>query len=108
MKPRPVVPRERAVRDVDEAVAHYLAQASPKAAAFIDDLERAFGHIGRMPTAGPPRHAHELNIPGLRVWPLRRYPYIVFYVERAEHVDVWRVLHAHRDIPQWMRAPSDD
>ena len=34
---------------------------------------------------------------------LRRYPYIIFCVERDDHIDVWRVLHAHRDIAVWMR-----
>jgi toxin ParE1/3/4 len=28
----------------------------------------------------------------------------VFYVEREDHIDVWRVVHAQRDIPAWMRA----
>ena len=42
---------------------------------------------------------HELNLPGLRSWPLTHYPYLVFYLERADHVDVWRVLHGQRDIP---------
>ena len=35
-------------------------------------------------------------------WPLRKYPYLVFYVEQADHIDVWRVLHMKRDIPAWM------
>ncbi|ENO88947.1 plasmid stabilization system [Thauera aminoaromatica S2] len=35
-----------------------------------------------------------------------RYPYLVFYVERADHIDVWRVLHGERDIPAWMQAPD--
>ena len=39
-------------------------------------------------------------------WPLRRYPYFVFYVEREDHLDVWRVLHAQRDIPAWMQDPE--
>ena len=39
----------------------------------------------------------------LRSWPLRGYPYLVFYVERDDHVDVWRLLHAERDIPAWLR-----
>ena len=43
--------------------------------------------------------AHELNLPGLRAWPLTRYPCLVFEVERSDHVDVWRVLHGQRDIP---------
>ena len=41
-------------------------------------------------------------MPGLRHWLLQSCPYLAFYVERADHLDVWRVLHAERDIPQWM------
>jgi len=37
---------------------------------------------------------------------LPRYPYLVFYVEHADHIDVWRVLHGQRDIPAWMREPE--
>ena len=54
-----------------------------------------------------PRWAHELGLPGLRAWPLTRSPYLVFHVERAGHVDVWRVLHTHRDIAAWMQAPDE-
>lgn len=71
MRARPVVPREQANQDIDDAV------------------------------------THDLNLPGLRAWPLTRYPYLVFYVERSDHVDVWRVLHAQRDIPAWMQEPGD-
>ena len=38
----------------------------------------------------------------MRFWPLGRYRDLVFYVECDEHIDVWRVLHAQRDIPAWM------
>ncbi|AWI60196.1 plasmid stabilization system protein ParE [Sinorhizobium fredii] len=37
---------------------------------------------------------------------LKRYPYLVFYRDQPGHVDVWRVLHAKRDIPQWMQEPN--
>ncbi|WP_137894540.1 type II toxin-antitoxin system RelE/ParE family toxin [Ramlibacter sp. 2FC] len=107
MKAKPVIPRERASRDVDEALAYYLGEGSEQAAlGFIDALADAYAHIGRHPATGSPRHAHELNLPGLRSWPLTRYPYLVFYVERADHIDVWRVLHGQRDIPAWMREPD--
>ena len=49
------------------------------------------------------QYAHELNLPGLRFWPLKRFPYLVFYVEHASHIDVWRVLHGKRDIPVWLQ-----
>lgn len=104
MTAKAVVPREHAQRDVEEAIAYYLAaDAEPAALGFIDALERAYAHIGRHPGTGSPRYAHELQLPGLRSWPLNRYPYLVFYIERAEHIDVWRVLHGQRDIPAWMQ-----
>ncbi|MBN9695361.1 MAG: type II toxin-antitoxin system RelE/ParE family toxin [Zoogloea sp.] len=107
MKTKPVVPREQARRDVDETVAFYLNEGAEQAAlGFIDALETAYTHIGRHPATGSPRYAHELNLQGLRIWPLSRYPHLVFYMERPDHVDVWRVLHGQRDIPAWMHSPD--
>jgi toxin ParE1/3/4 len=107
MRVRPVVPRAQARRDIEEAIAHDLAEDSAQAAmGFVDALEQAFTHIGRHPAAGSPRYAHELNLPALRCWPLKRYPYLAFYVERDDHVDVWRILHGQRDIPAWLQAPE--
>jgi toxin ParE1/3/4 len=37
---------------------------------------------------------------------LSRYPYLLFYVERQDHIDVWRVLHSQRDIPAWLQVPG--
>ena len=107
MRARQVVPRLEAQQDTDEAIDYYLEEgAGPAALAFIDALEQAFAHLGRHPAIGSLRYAHELNLPGLRCWPLRRYPYLIFYVERDDHVDVWRVLHAERDIPSWMQGTA--
>ena len=105
MKTRPVVPRAAASRDVDRTIDYYLREGSGAAAlGFIAALEKAYRYISRAPASGSPRYAHELDIPGLRCWPLRGYPHIVFYVERAEHIDVWRVLHGERDIPETLRS----
>lgn len=107
MKAKPVVPREQAGRDVDDAVAYYLGEGDGQAAlGFIDALQQAYAHISRHPATGSPRYAHALDLPGLRFWPLTRYPHLVFYVEQADYVDVWRVLHGQRDIPAWMREPE--
>jgi toxin ParE1/3/4 len=58
---------------------------------------------------GGDRYAHALDLPGLRFWPCTRYPYLVFYAERDEQIEVWRVLHTSRDIPRWLieRDPID-
>ncbi len=104
MKPLPVIPRKLAQRDVEDAIGHYLKEGADEAAlGFIDALERAFMQIGRRPESGSARYAHELNLPGLRSWPLKRYPYLVFYVIQDAHIDVWRILHARRDIPTCMQ-----
>jgi toxin ParE1/3/4 len=106
VKVKAVIPRELALRDVDEAIDHYLGEGGVTAALdFVEALEKAYAHIGRHPATGSPRYAHELNLPGLRSWPLTRFPYLIFYFEHDDHVDVWRVLHGKRDIPAWMGEP---
>lgn len=93
MKSKPVVPREQARQDVEDAVTCYLAEDAETAAlGFIDALVQAYAHIGRHPATGSPQYAHELNLPGLRSWPLNRYPCLVVYVEHPDHVDVWRIF----------------
>ncbi len=108
MKAKPLVLRALAEQDIDRAIEYYLGENAEQAAlGFIEALEQAFAHVGRNPATGSSRYAHALSIPDLRFWPLTRYPYLVFYIERSDHIDVWRVLHAHLDIPTWMKAPDD-
>lgn len=104
MMQKPIIPRELANQDVDNALAYYLEEQAEKAAlGFVDALERAYKQISRHPASGSARYTHALDLPGLRFWPLQRYPYLVFYVERDEHIDVWRILHESNDIATWMR-----
>ena len=106
---RPVVPRRAAVEDVHAAIEHYRTNVGPGVAvAFVDAIEQTFDLLAQHPAAGSPRYAHELDLPGLRSHPIAGFPFLVFYGERADHVDVWRVLHGHRDIPESLRMPPDD
>ena len=107
MTVKPVVTRELADRDANDAVAYQADEGTVSVAlGFIDALEQAYTQIAHHPGTGSPRHGHELDLPGLRSWALPRYPYLVFYVERPDRIDVWRVLHAQRDIPAWMHSPQ--
>lgn len=102
-RPKAVIPRELANTDVQAAIDHYLSEAGTDTAlGFVDTLEKAYLHLARQPASGSPRYAHQLGLADLRFWPLGRFPYLVFYVERDDHIDVWRVLHERRDIPAWM------
>ena len=98
-----LIPRQQANRDIDEILPCYLDEGSPQARlGFIDALEQAFAQLACFPASGSVHHAHELNLPGLRFWPLKDYPHLVFYLEKPDHIDIWRVLHGRRDIPAWL------
>ena len=104
---KPVELRLRAAEDVDVAIGHYQREGGASLAVrFIDAFERAVGHLAQHPSSGSLRLSYELHIPDLRVWPLATFPNLVFYVDHAEHVDVWRVLHAHLDLPTWLASPD--
>lgn len=104
---KPLVRRARADQDVLDALDYYLEVSDQAAAGFVDTIEKAYAHIRRAPGTGSPRYGHELNLPGLRFWPCTRYPYLVFYVDLEDRVEVWRVLHGQRDIPRWLQEDGD-
>ena len=108
MSAKPSVLRARARRDIDEAVERYLNEAGPAITlAFVDALEDALRGIGERPAVGSSRYALDLDIPGLRFRPAGKFPHLIFYVETGLEIDVWRVLHGARDIPEWMREPGE-
>ncbi|MBS0380127.1 MAG: type II toxin-antitoxin system RelE/ParE family toxin [Proteobacteria bacterium] len=108
MTAKPVALRELAHRDVEEALEYHLTEAGLEIALrFIDGLERVYSQIGAHPEAGSSRYAIELSLPQLRSWTLGDFPYLVFYAESEHTVDVWRVLHGARDIPNWMREGAE-
>ncbi len=103
MSARRIVQSALAQSDVEAAVDYYLHEAGTDVARrFIDAIEASLRTISHRPATGSPRHAHELNLPGLRSQRLKRFPYLLFYAERADHIDLWRVLHAQRDMAAWL------
>jgi toxin ParE1/3/4 len=104
---KPVLLRDLARRDVEAAVDYYVRIAGPDVAlSFIDALQSAYRAIGDRPALGSPRYAQELVLPGLRSLAVKGFPYLVFYIERDDHIDIWRVLHGRRDIPSRMQEPG--
>lgn len=96
---KPVVRLLQADLDVEEAIAYYAVEAPHMELSFLDALEKTYSHIQRHPGTGSLRYSHALDIPGLRFWPCQRFPQMVFYVERDDHIALVRVLHGSRDIP---------
>lgn len=104
MTAKPVIPTRLARQDVEDELTYYLVDEGSEQAAlgFIAEIEHAYAHLAKHPNIGSPRYAYELDIPGLRSWPLDRYPHVIFYLERKDYVEVWRVLNGKRDIPSWL------
>jgi toxin ParE1/3/4 len=101
--------RALAANDIEEAAAYYRDEAGMQVALeFIDALEAAINHLRLHPLTGSLRFAYELEIPELRSWPLRRFPYLVFYVPDDDRVDIWRVLHARQDIPTHLTSDQPE
>ncbi len=97
---RPVRLRALASADIERAADYDVREAGTVVATrFVDAIEIAVGRIGRSPQSGSLRFAYELEIPGLRVRSVPRFPYLVFYVVGEEVIDVWRVPHTRRDLP---------
>lgn len=104
-----VVLRDFARRDVEDAVDWFRDEVDTETALrFVDSFDAALNHLSKHPRTGSPRYATELELPGLRSWPLDGFPYPVFYVVADDVVDVWRVLHAHRDVPAWLSMTEAD
>jgi toxin ParE1/3/4 len=100
---KPVVPSISANWDVRDAVDYYTDEGGEAVAnRFLEELESTYVLIQASPGAGSPRYEHELGIENVRNRRLRRYPYLVFYAERPDRIDILRVLHARRDIPAYL------
>lgn len=92
---------QRAVEDISTATDTYLTEAGVHvASSFLDRLERALVRISEHPASGSPRYALNLDLPNLRSIRVTNFPYLIFYTEAPDGLEVWRVLHGARDIPQ--------
>jgi len=61
--------------------------------------------LSRMPGMGSPRYAEVSLVRGVRMLAIKDFEnYLLFYLEREDSVDVIRVLHGARDIPEALQS----
>jgi toxin ParE1/3/4 len=83
-------------REFLEAVQWYLADGSQAVAEqFEAAVQRALLVLGLMPHAGTPGYE------GVRLWPLKRFPYTLIYRVRGELVTVVAMAHQRREPTYW-------
>ena len=44
----------------------------------------------------------------MHIYPHYSEKTLIFYVEHPDHIDVWRVLHGKRDIPDWLLGDASE
>jgi toxin ParE1/3/4 len=108
VKSKPAIARAQALADIDSATSGYEINGGRSVAVqFSHAMQAAFTKVRQTPGAGSPRWSQLLGIPNLRSTRLKKFPWLVFYIEQSDHLDIWRVLHAHSDIAGILDPDSD-
>ena len=94
-----LVLQRRMMRDLTDARAYYRREAPHMVGEFARTVDAEFQHLRQHPGTGSPRYGFLLGMPGLRSWPVKRFPYVIFFLDQDDHLTVVRVLHQARDIP---------
>jgi toxin ParE1/3/4 len=84
----------RAYADIAD-IHEYTSQHSPRAATAVVAQVRVTSRLlARYPALG-----RETNIPGVRVFPTVRYPYLIYHKVQQDELIVIHVRHGRRDAP---------
>jgi toxin ParE1/3/4 len=91
----PVLLRQEASEDVEEARDYYEAQKPNLGQAFLDRLNELLARIGAMP------EMYGFAWRDVRAALLRRFAHVVYYRVHADRVEVLAVVHGSRNAPGW-------
>jgi toxin ParE1/3/4 len=68
-------------------------------------MRRSCDLLSRMPGIGSPRYAEVSLVHGVRMLPVTGFEnYLLFYIEHEDCVDVIRLLHGARDLPEALQS----
>ena len=85
--------RPRAFRDQQGEVRYYRKEGGAHLAVKVAKAtNEALDQAELEPGTGSPRLGKLLDIPGLRTWRVGKFPLVWCYFERADHLDVVRLL----------------
>ena len=91
--------REEVLFDIDEALNYYATEAPHMVRRFENAVLEARGHVEKFPGTGSKRYVSGSGEDILRFWTLTKFPYAMFYFERADYIEIVRLLHQASNIP---------
>ncbi|HLP91639.1 MAG TPA: type II toxin-antitoxin system RelE/ParE family toxin [Nostocaceae cyanobacterium] len=82
----------------------YLSQNNPDTALkFFDATRETFAQLARMPGMGNLYQDDNPRLQGLRKWQVKGFKkYLIFYYDRAEHIEIMRVIYGGQDIERML------
>ncbi len=99
-----VVLRPQALRDQQGEVRYYRQEGGSRTAVRVANATNvALDQIERQPGMGSPTLGKLLGVPELRTWRVAKFPLLWCYFERADHLDVVRLLGERQDIVAILR-----
>jgi|CXWL01.1.fsa_nt_gi toxin ParE1/3/4 len=103
MKPVRLTPK--ADSDVDSCFL-WIHKDNPSAAIkFIDDVEQTCNALAQMPSIGSRHYADIALVRGIRMIAVNNFKnYLLFFTEYETHIEVIRLLHGARDIPEILQS----
>ena len=96
---KPAVLRPQALRDQQGEARYDRKEVGTRVAVtLVNAANAALDRIELDAGIGSPTPGERLGIPGLRTWRVARFPLVWCYFERADHLDVVRLLGERQDI----------
>ncbi len=90
--------------NLSATVAHYAEENVEVAERFLEAAEGAFNLLSEQPELDRRyEDALDADLQQLRVWPIRGFPYLIFYNLRESDLFVVAVIHSSRDLPAFFR-----
>ena len=93
-----IVIHTEARKELDAAIAYYEEQKSGLGLDFLSEVEKVLGNIQQNPNLGTP-----YKIEGVRRYAIKRFPYLIFYVELEEVIWVIAIAHGKRKPDYWKK-----
>ena len=91
----PIVLRDEAKKEFDEAFDWYNARRTGLGVEFVAEVQRVFDRIAVFPKM------HGVVFSDIRKGVVRRFPYCVFYRPHPDRIEVIAVFHSSRDPSVW-------
>ena len=103
---KPARRRLQARNDILDTARYYREAAGAAVARrFAQAVKDAVAQLEANPAIGSPRIGHDIDVAELRIWRLSGFPAALWYVERADHVDIVRLVGERQD-PLIVNVPT--